>query len=85
MTHGGNVLRTSFVSYQTCPKCSIFRVWLIACYTNCLGPSLDDISKVACIFLPCATCGTGGTYFNGTVSKQLIMGKFSARKSNSYM
>ena len=24
-------------------KCSIFQVWLIACYTKCLGPSLISL------------------------------------------
>ena len=34
MAHGGNMLRTSCVSYQTSQKCCIFQVWLIACYTK---------------------------------------------------
>ena len=52
------MLHSFSVSYQTNLKYSIFQVWLIACCTKCLGPSLVDISKEACIFLPCATGGT---------------------------
>ena len=56
------------VCLQTSQKYSIFHVWLIACYTICLWPFLVDISKVACIFLLCATCGTGGSNFKVTLS-----------------
>ena len=56
------------VSYKTSQKCSIFQVWLIACFTKCLGPSLVDISKVACIFLPWTNFGISGTNFEVTVN-----------------
>ena len=69
MAHGGNMLRISWVSYQTNLKYSIFRVWLIAYCIKCLAPSLVDIFKVACIFLP---CGTSGTNLKVTVSYKLM-------------
>ena len=67
-TNGGNMLQTLCVVYKTNLKCIIFQLCLIACYTRCLGSSLVDIFIVACIVLSCATCGTGGTNFQVTVS-----------------
>ena len=81
MAHGGNmsvlhvcliklILNLVFFKYQISDG---FPFCILACYTKCLWPSLDDIYKVACIFLPCAT---GGTNFKVNVSQQLTVGMF---------